>query len=174
MTWDITMQYYTNPYPGHVDKNRIHVNGQFPPPTIKVQKNSRIEILVRNIDVTDGVSLHAHGLYQFAAPWMDGPVGITQRKIPVGKKFKYIWTTAGQTGTYWVHSHVHGQYPKGLRSPLVIMDGTAADESNAYMGDRILGLTDWFNRADTEVDRIYKDNVCNNGLGKGIPLGPDG
>jgi FtsP/CotA-like multicopper oxidase with cupredoxin domain len=29
---------------------------------------------------------------------------------------------AEKAGTYWIHSHALGQYPKGLRSPLIITD----------------------------------------------------
>ncbi|KAF3941878.1 Laccase-5 [Dactylella cylindrospora] len=170
LTWTVSMSTYTpQNYPTHIAKPVIHVNGQFPPPTIKVSKYSKIIIRVINKDISDGVSLHAHGLFQQDMPWMDGPVGLTQRAIPEGSEFTYVWLTGEQTGTYWVHSHVSGQYPKGLRSPLIITDGRTEDEENDYVGDRMIALSDWFNRPDDEVDDIYEQEKC----GVGIPIAPD-
>ncbi|KAF3934618.1 Laccase-4 [Dactylellina cionopaga] len=169
LTWNVALATKTSNFAGHITKSFIHVNNQYPPPMIKVAKNSRIEITVLNTNVDDGISLHAHGLLQKDAPWMDGPVGVTQKKILKGQKFTYVWNTGEQTGTYWIHSHVSGQYPKGLRSPLVILDGAVADEETSYAGDKMIALSDWYNRDNGKVDSIYEDATC----GTGVPVGPD-
>lgn len=48
-----------------------------------------------------------------------------------------------QPGTYWYHSHVRGQYPDGIRGPLIIHD-----PGNPYADDfdeeLVLTLSDWY------------------------------
>lgn len=46
-----------------------------------------------------------------------------------------------QTGTYWYHSHHSGQYPDGLRGPLIIRD---PDPPFKYDAEYILTLSDWY------------------------------
>jgi len=48
-----------------------------------------------------------------------------------------------QPGTYWYHSHVKGQYPDGLRGPLIIHnpdDPYARD----YDDEAVITLSDWY------------------------------
>jgi iron transport multicopper oxidase len=48
-----------------------------------------------------------------------------------------------QPGTYWYHSHVGGQYPDGLRGPLIVHD-----PENPYADlideELVLTLSDWY------------------------------
>lgn len=46
-----------------------------------------------------------------------------------------------QAGTYWYHSHNFGQYPDGLRAPLIVHDVDAPFE---YDEEIILTMTDWY------------------------------
>ena len=48
-----------------------------------------------------------------------------------------------QTGTYWYHSHLKGQYPDGLRGPLIIHDpdGPFKDQ---YDEEVVLTISDWY------------------------------
>lgn len=48
-----------------------------------------------------------------------------------------------QPGTYWYHSHSHGQYPDGLRGPLIINDPDFPyqDEVDEEL---VLTLSDWY------------------------------
>ncbi|KAK0619715.1 hypothetical protein B0T14DRAFT_496389 [Immersiella caudata] len=55
------------------------------------------------------VTLHFHGVF------MDGPELVTQCDLAEGM-FIHDFITKN-TGTFWIHSHDPGQYPKGLRSP---------------------------------------------------------
>ncbi|KAK6524213.1 hypothetical protein TWF694_005870 [Orbilia ellipsospora] len=187
VVWTVSEKWYdptyTPPGPnqkGYFSKPMIHVMDEssteykYPPPLVKVSSNSVIHLRVVNAGIHEGISVHAHGLYQKDKPWLDGPVGVTQKYIPWGKEFTYKWIIGEQTGTYWLHSHVSGQYPKGLKSPLIIVDGKVEDEENNYGGDRALTLTDWFDRQNDVVDTIYKIGVCGTGKNNlGIPLSPD-
>ncbi|KAF2467824.1 Cupredoxin, partial [Lindgomyces ingoldianus] len=101
----------------------IEVNGAWPPPAVQAEVGKRIRIaLVNNLD--EDVTLHFHGLLQEGGyNLMDGPQHLTQSGVKKGKTFVYDFPT-NKPGTYWIHSHAPGQYPKGLRSPFIITDRT--------------------------------------------------
>jgi len=48
-----------------------------------------------------------------------------------------------QPGTYWYHSHVDGQYPDGLRGPLIIHDPDSP-YAGQYEEELIITLSDWY------------------------------
>lgn len=52
-------------------------------------------------------------------PWSDGVPGVTQRPIASGSSFVYEFR-ATQFGSYWYHSHFHGQIEDGLYGPILI------------------------------------------------------
>ncbi|GLU06891.1 hypothetical protein SLE2022_238760 [Rubroshorea leprosula] len=85
-------------------KNILTVNGQFPEPTIYVQKGDIIFVDVYNRG-SYNITIHWHGVRQPRNPWSDGPEYITQCPIQPGEKFrqKIIFTT--QEGTLWWHAH---------------------------------------------------------------------
>lgn len=73
---------------------------------------------------------------------MDGPVGVTQCPIQPGSRFTYNFTI-NQPGTYWYHSHVRGQYPDGLRGPLIIHDPDSPFNGQ-YDEELVLTVSDWY------------------------------
>lgn len=52
-------------------------------------------------------------------PWSDGVPRLSQRAIPPGGHFVHEFT-ASQYGSYWYHSHFHGQIEDGLYGPVII------------------------------------------------------
>ena len=62
--------------------------------------------------------------------------------IPPGESLTYNFTVQ-QNGTYWIHSHVMGQYPDGLRSPFVIR---SLNEPYKYDEDITITLSDWYHK----------------------------
>lgn len=48
-----------------------------------------------------------------------------------------------QPGTYWYHSHHAGQYPDGLRGPLIIEDPDSPHKGK-WDGEFVLTLSDWY------------------------------
>jgi FtsP/CotA-like multicopper oxidase with cupredoxin domain len=54
-----------------------------------------------------------------STPWSDGVPGLSQRAIPPGGYFVYEFA-ASQYGSYWYHSHFHGQIEDGLYGPVII------------------------------------------------------
>ena len=96
------------------------VNGTSPGPEIRARQGQLIEVHLRNESVTDGVTLHWHGVDVPNA--MDGVAGVTQDAVPVGGEFTYRFV-AEQAGTYWYHSHQvsNPQVAGGLLGSLVVM-----------------------------------------------------
>ncbi|KAK4964486.1 hypothetical protein LTR66_012268 [Elasticomyces elasticus] len=138
--WDITWV-RANP-DGLKERPTIGINGHWPLPVLNITKGDRVIINVNNQLGNETTSLHFHGLYQNGTTHMDGAVGVSQCAISPGSSFKYNFTI-DQPGTYWYHSHSKGQYPDGLRGPLIVND-----PQNPYLGqydkELVLTLSDWY------------------------------
>jgi FtsP/CotA-like multicopper oxidase with cupredoxin domain len=95
------------------------VNGTSPGPEIRARQGELIEVHLRNESVSDGVTLHWHGVDVPNA--MDGVAGVTQEAVRVGGEFTYRFV-AEQVGTYWYHSHQvsNPQVAGGLLGSLVV------------------------------------------------------
>lgn len=118
----------------------IGVNGYWPPPVIRASVGDRLVVHAHNQLGNQSTSLHFHGLFMENATHMDGAVQVSQCAIPPGSELTYNFTV-NQPGTYWYHSHSSGQYPDGLRAPLVIHD---PDPPFAYDEDHVFSLSDWY------------------------------
>jgi iron transport multicopper oxidase len=62
--------------------------------------------------------------------------------IPPGESLTYNFTVQ-QNGTYWIHSHLMGQYPDGLRSPFIIHN---PNEPYTYDEEIIITMSDWYHK----------------------------
>ncbi|KAG5940061.1 hypothetical protein E4U59_002717 [Claviceps monticola] len=120
----------------------IGINGQWPIPTIECNVGDRIVINLNNQLGNQSTSLHFHGLYQNGTNQMDGPSGVTQCGVLPGSSITYNFTV-DQPGTYWYHSHNDGQYPDGLRGPVVVHD-PEFPYSKEIDQEVVLTLSDWY------------------------------
>ena len=123
------------------------LNGSSPGPQIDAQQGDLVEVTVRNESVTDGMTLHWHGVDVPNAE--DGVAGVTQDAVPVGSKHTYRFV-AEDTGTYWYHSHQvsHEQVIGGLFGTLVVHPSDSAGDpgdtvdamavAHTYAGTRTL------------------------------------
>jgi FtsP/CotA-like multicopper oxidase with cupredoxin domain len=95
------------------------VNGMSPGPEIRARQGQLIEVQLRNESVSDGVTLHWHGIDVPNA--MDGVAGVTQDAVPVGGEFTFRFV-AEQAGSFWYHSHQvsNPQVAGGLLGSLVV------------------------------------------------------
>lgn len=109
-----TLQIAGRPVPGYT------LNGLSPGPTITATQGQLVEVHLHNADVTEGVSLHWHGVDVPNA--MDGTTGVTQDAVLPGSEFTYRFVVA-DAGTYWYHSHqvAHEQVVGGLLGALVVL-----------------------------------------------------
>ncbi|KZT29795.1 multicopper oxidase [Neolentinus lepideus HHB14362 ss-1] len=166
--------------PDGFNRSAVVVDGQHPAPLIKASKGDRFSLNVHN-NLTDNtmeraLTIHWHGLFQRKTNWADGVAMVTQCPIIPGESFLYDFTPAGQTGTYWYHSHFGEQYCDGLRGPLIIYD---PDDPFKHMYDvddesTVLTISDWQHLPTSELPEFPPtiDSILFNGKGRYYPGGP--
>ncbi|OAP63400.1 hypothetical protein AYL99_02627 [Fonsecaea erecta] len=120
----------------------IGVNGQWPPPTIAADLGDTVVVNVVNSLGNQSTALHFHGLFMNGTTELDGPAQVNQCPIAPGSSFVYQFK-ASQPGLYWYHSHVQGQYPDGLRAPLLIRDPNHPYRGQ-YDDEVLLSVSDWY------------------------------
>lgn len=112
-------------------------------------------------------SIHWHGISQRKSNWADGTSFVTQCPIAPGGSFVHRFSTLGQTGTYWYHSHYSTQYCDGLRGPLVIYDPD--DPRNEPQKTRSLPCSRYHNSSlllNSNTAVVIPDSTLINGLGR--------
>jgi iron transport multicopper oxidase len=126
--------------PDGFERSVIGINGQWPPPILYSTEGDNIVIHVHNDLGNQSTSVHFHGMFQNGTTNMDGSAGVSHCAIPPGNSMTYDFY-AVQSGTYWYHSHVLGQYPDGLRAPFIIRPQTLPF---MYDEEVILTFSDWY------------------------------
>ncbi|KAL1643374.1 hypothetical protein SLS61_009296 [Didymella pomorum] len=145
VTYDFDVGWtYANP-DGQFNRPVIGINGQWPIPPIVATKGDQVIVNVKNSLGNESTSVHFHGLYMNGSTHMDGPVDVNQCGILPGSSFTYNFTV-DQPGTYWYHSHVRGQYPDGLRGPLIVNDPENPFKDQ-YDEEIILTFSDWYHQS---------------------------
>ena len=138
--WDITWV-LANP-DGRALRPVIGINNKWPTPLINVTKGDTLQVTVNNKLGNETTGIHWHGLYQTGSTAMDGPRGVTQCPIPPGSSFTYSFTVS-QPGEYWYHSHDIGQFPDGLRGPIIVQD-PSGPYAGKYDAELVLTVSDWY------------------------------
>lgn len=156
--WDITWVWAA---PDGVGRPVIGVNGQWPCPKIEATVGDTVIVNLINKLGNQTTGIHFHGINQVSTPDMDGPTGVTQCPVPPGSSVTYQWV-ADTAGSYWCtfahnpslvvllvanrdmidHSHNMGQYPDGLRGPLIVHDPNDP-YAGKYDEEVILTVSDW-------------------------------
>ena len=122
-------------------KAAILVNGQYPGPQIEVYENDTVSINVINRMISEGTSIHWHGIHPYETPWTDGTVGVSQAPILPGNNFTYNFK-AWPAGTHYWHSHMDGmQSAKGLRGAFIVKEKDVSKYPD-YDEDRVIVLAD--------------------------------
>ncbi|SJL08430.1 probable Laccase-1 [Armillaria ostoyae] len=169
-------------------RSAITPNGTFPGPTFKVNKGDDVHIVTTNNLADPGMrrstSIHWHGFFQARTSVMDGPSFVNQCPIPPKSTFDYAFSTIGQSGNYWYHSHLSTQYCDGLRGAFIVYD---PHDPLAHLYDvdddsTIITLADWYHDlAPDAQNRFFQtgsvpipDSGLINGVGRynGGPLVP--
>ncbi|PKS11751.1 hypothetical protein jhhlp_001740 [Lomentospora prolificans] len=141
---DFSIGWVTANPDGAFDRPTIGVNGEWPIPLIRATVGDTLNLKVTNDLGNASTSLHFHGLFQNGTNHMDGAVGIAQCPIPPGESFTYNFKFE-QPGTYWYHAHNDGQYPEGLRGPVVVHDPNGPYEGY-YDEEIVITFSDWYHR----------------------------
>ncbi|KAM0815501.1 putative Cupredoxin [Seiridium cardinale] len=149
VTYDFNVTWVTANPDGAYDRPTIGINGQWPIPPITANVGDNVVVRVMNLLGNETTSLHFHGLYMNGTTHMDGPEQVTQCAIQPGSSFTYKFTIS-QPGTYWYHSHTRGQYPDGLRGPLIIHDPDSPF-LDRYDEEVVLTVSDWYHDLMTDL-----------------------
>ncbi|GLB43059.1 putative multicopper oxidase family protein [Lyophyllum shimeji] len=174
--------------PDGFSRQAVLVNGQFPGPLIAVNKGDSVVIpthnQMTNPNMRRSTSIHWHGFFQPRTSDMDGPSFVNQCPISPNQTFTYAFSTAGQTGNFWYHSHLSTQYCDGLRGAFVVYD---PNDPLAYLYDvddesTIITLADWYHNLAPAAQNVFfqtgvvpiPDSGLINGKGRfvGGPLVP--
>ncbi|KAK2624309.1 hypothetical protein QTJ16_006259 [Diplocarpon rosae] len=142
VTYDFNITWVTANPDGIFERPTIGINNQWPIPVIEATRGDQIVVNVNNQLGNQTTSLHFHGLFHNGTNAMDGPAYVTQCPIQPGSSFTYNFTAA-QSGTYWYHSHDKGQYPDGLRGPLIIHDPEFPYRDQVDE-ELVLSVSDWY------------------------------
>ncbi|KAG5338505.1 Laccase-1 [Termitomyces sp. Mn162] len=114
---------------------------------------------------------------------MDGPAFVTQCPIAPNATFVYSFSTAGQTGNFWYHSHLSTQYCDGLRGIFAVYDPDDPLKDLYDVDDEgtIITLADWYHELAPAAQNVFfqtgvvpiPDAGLINGVGRfvGGPLG---
>ncbi|OCT50136.1 Iron transport multicopper oxidase FET3 [Cladophialophora carrionii] len=127
---------------GQFERATIGINGQWPLPRIEADVGDRVIVNLKNDLGNQSTSIHFHGLFMNGTNHMDGVGSGTQCPVPPGATFTYDFNIT-QPGTYWYHSHVDGQYPDGMRGPLIIHD-PENPYADLFDEELVLTLSDWY------------------------------
>ncbi|KAH6889659.1 Cupredoxin [Thelonectria olida] len=163
VSYDFTIEWVRANPDGAFERPTIGINGQWPIPQIEANVGDTILINAHNQLGNQTTSLHFHGLFMNGTNHMDGPAQVTQCPIQPGGSFLYNFTIT-QPGTYWYHSHSEGQYPDGLRGPLIIHD-PASPFDGQYDEEIVMTLSDWYHE---EMQILIPDFMA-----KGNPTGAE-
>jgi FtsP/CotA-like multicopper oxidase with cupredoxin domain len=94
-------------------------DGVSPGPELRVRQRDLVQVTLVNRDVTEGVTIHWHGVDVPNAE--DGVAGVTQDAVLPGERYVYRFR-AEQVGTFWYHTHQASakEVRRGLFGTLVI------------------------------------------------------
>ncbi|KAI0393545.1 Cupredoxin [Xylariaceae sp. FL0594] len=142
VTYNFEVGWVTANPDGAFERPTIGINGQWPIPQIEANVGDNVVIHVTNQLGNQSTSLHFHALFMNGTAHMDGPSQVSQCSIPPGSSLTYNFTI-NQPGTYWYHSHTGGQYPDGLRGPLIVHDPDSPFLGQ-YDEEIVLTVSDWY------------------------------
>jgi iron transport multicopper oxidase len=137
--WDVT---WVTAAPDGFSRPVIGINGQWPNPPIKAAAGDTVVVNMKNSLGNETTGLHFHGMSQLNSNFMDGASMVNQCPVPPGSTITYTFI-ADAPGTYWYHSHNMGQYPDGLRGPLIVSD-PKDPYAGKYDEEVVLTVSDWY------------------------------
>ncbi|KAK2007547.1 multicopper oxidase [Colletotrichum eremochloae] len=171
--WEAT---WVTAAPLGVPRPVIGINGEWPCPKIEANVGDTIVVRLTNKLGNQTTGIHFHGINQINTNFMDGPSLVTQCPLPPDMTMSYSFL-ADEGGTFWWHSHNLGQYPDGLRGPLIIHD-PKDPYAGRYDEEYIVSASDWYNEETIPLVRkmllppnpmatppIPSGMVVNDGLG---------
>ncbi|KAM7204229.1 laccase [Naviculisporaceae sp. PSN 640] len=156
---------------GVVKEKVMLVNNKIMGPTIFADWGDMIHVTVINNMVSNGTSIHWHGMHMRNTILHDGANGVTECPLPPGKSKVYRFR-ATQHGTSWYHSHFSAQYGNGIVGAIQI-NGPASLPYDIDLG--VFPIQDYYHET---ADRIVEsggappsDAVLFNGTTRNVVTG---
>jgi len=157
--------------PDGVVKSKVMlINNKIIGPTIFADWGDTIQVTVINKLVTNGTSIHWHGIRQRNSNLHDGANGITECPIPPNGGQRVYRFRAQQYGSSWYHSHFTAQYGNGVVGTIQI-NGPASLPYDIDLG--VFPLMDYYHRTADDLVLYtqnngppFSDNVLFNGTAK--------
>lgn len=143
VTFDWSVDWVTAAPDGY-SRPVIGINGKWPCPSIDVDTGDMVIMNLKNNLGNETTGIHCHGEFQDGSAEMDGVPQVSQCPIQPGGTFTQTFT-ANPAGSHWWHSHSKGQYPDGLRAPMIVHD-TEWEESLGIEKQYTLSVSDWLVR----------------------------
>ncbi|OHE98212.1 L-ascorbate oxidase [Colletotrichum orchidophilum] len=142
---------YENVSIGCQTRASVLVNGTLVGPPLRLKPGRRSWIRVYNDMELYNATIHWHGLSMRMAPFSDGSL-VSQWPIPPHHFFDYeVYPLSSEGGmTTFYHSHV-GFQAMTASGPLIVLD--KPEPPYAYDEERIVFLTDYFNKTDEEIEK---------------------
>ncbi|KAK2158374.1 hypothetical protein NP493_1804g00021 [Ridgeia piscesae] len=137
----------------------IAVNGAFRGPTIEVMEGTQVVVHVINDLMTEGITIHWHGMFVPNTPWMDGVGYVTQCPIPPNQSFTYRFKALPH-GTHWYHDHFSNTRLDGLFGMLII------HQKLPKLPEFIVSVQDWYHVPAGEADRFSPNRLRHTGTGE--------
>lgn len=135
--------------PDGVDHLVYTVNGEFPPPVVRVLPGEEVEITVVNKLTSQSMAIHWHGQHHDGTPWQDGAAMFSQCPIPAGSEFTYKFKANPQPGTYLYHGHVGGTAARVFGT--FIIDGAVSAQAATATGEHTFLLSDWWHMSEQHM-----------------------
>jgi iron transport multicopper oxidase len=149
VTYDFNVTWVMANPDGLMERKVVGINGQWPLPTIEVDKGDRLVVNMHNGLGDKNASIHFHGMFQNGTNEMDGPSMVTQCPVPPGFDFTYNFTV-NQNGTYWYHCHTDYCYPDGYRQALIVHDNDAFFHDD-YDEEFVITVSDWYHEMVEDI-----------------------
>ncbi|CCC10182.1 unnamed protein product [Sordaria macrospora k-hell] len=141
VNWNVTWVWAS---PDGFGRPVIGIDNQWPCPKLEATVGDTLIVNLHNGLGNQTTGLHWHGINQLQTPEMDGPSGVVQCPTPPGSTVQYKFLL-DEPGTFWYHSHEKGQYPDGLRGPLIVQDPNDPYKGK-YDEEIVLTVSDWYHQ----------------------------
>jgi L-ascorbate oxidase len=129
-----------------------------PGPYINVCQGDTILVTLSNsLHLSEGTSIHWHGITQRGTPFMDGVSMITQCPVISRTSFQYKFV-ASDSGTHFYHAHAGTQRADGVFGPLIVHEyeknNIHLDKYDYDLPEHIVTMNDWIN--DTSIAKLTR------------------
>nr|KAG5697890.1 hypothetical protein BaRGS_026828 [Batillaria attramentaria] len=136
-------------------RNIKTINRRVPGPTIQVCEGDVVTVDLENyMAMSEGITIHWHGILQKLTPHMDGVGMITQCPIQSYSSFQYRFV-AVDPGTHFWHAHTGLQRGEGVFGSFIVRQPPSRephiDEYDFDLPEHVIVVNEWQHRPLVEI-----------------------